>query len=244
MDGDLSFEKKNIDLSTPQNTDQISNEPQEIKEPSQKSSSVGGIFSHAKRENSLGDIEIQIDNKKVNQNVSISSQTELEKKKKKQKLCRERLQETCIKKIKIEKNIKVFFLLFVIGFVILFFSIFYIPLIFIAPSKFSMCISIGGILILFSFLFYYGTNQFFIKIFSGSRFWISIIYVFSIIIGTFVSYKKYYLFSLACCGMEVLTLLFFIGNFLLGCNCANKIIQKIFPFMKNEKNNENDTIQQ
>ena len=79
----------------------------------------------------------------MNQNVSISSQSELEKKKKKQKLCRERLQETCIKKIKIEKNIKVFFLLFVIGFVILFFSIFYIPLIFIAPSKFSMCISVN-----------------------------------------------------------------------------------------------------
>lgn len=37
-------------------------------------------------------------NKNVDQNVSISSQTQLEKKKKKQKLCRERLQETCIKK--------------------------------------------------------------------------------------------------------------------------------------------------
>ena len=182
-------------------------------------------------------------NQKVDQNVSINSQTQLEKKKKKQKLCRERLQETCIKKIKIEKNLKVFFLLFVIGFGVLFFSIFYIPLIFINPSKFSMCISIGGILILFSFVFYYGTNKFFTKIFSGSRFWISIIFVLSIIIGTFVSYKKYYLFSLGCCGMEILTLLFFLGNFIPGCNCANNCIQKIFPFIKNEKN-ENDTSQQ
>ena len=243
MDGDLSFEKKNIDLTTPQHTEQISNDPEDIQEPTHKSPSIGGIFSGSKRENSLGNIKIEMANKNVDQNVSISSQTQLEKKKKKQKLCRERLQETCIKKIKIEKNLKVFFLLFVIGFGVLFFSIFYIPLIFINPSKFSMCISIGGILILFSFLFYYGTNQFFIKIFSGSRFWISIIYVFSIIIGTFVSYKKYYLFSLACCGMEVLTLLFFLGNFIPGCNCANNCIQKIFPFIKNEKN-ENDTSQQ
>ncbi len=243
MDGDLSFEKKNIDLSTPHNTEQISNEPEELKETTHKSSSIEGIITKAKRENSLGHIEIPMQNQKVDQNVSISSRTELEKKKKKQKLCRERLQETCIKKIKIEKNIKVFFILFIIGFAILFFSIFYIPLIFINPSKFSMCISIGGLLILFSFLFYYGTNKFFVKIFSGSRFWISILYVLSIIIGTFVSYKKYYLFSLACCGMEVLTLLFFLGNFIPGCNCANKCIQKIFPFMKNEKN-ENDSIQQ
>ena len=67
MDGDLSFEKKNIDLTTPQHTEQISNDPEDIQEPTHKSPSIGGIFSGSKRENSLGNIKIEMANKNVDQ---------------------------------------------------------------------------------------------------------------------------------------------------------------------------------
>lgn len=219
--------QKNIDLSTPHNTEQISNDKETDSENKQKD-----LFNVGRRQNSLDGIEIAIGNKKVDQNVSISSQTELEEKKKKEKSFRQRLQETCIKKVQVQKNLKIFALLFFIGFGTLLFSIAYIPLIFISPSKFSMCISIGGILILISFLFFYGTKDYFSKIFSRSRFWVSIIFLLSIIIGCFVSYKKYYLVSLICSGLEIFTLMVFLGSFIPGCDCAEKCFYKIFPCLK------------
>jgi hypothetical protein len=227
---DIEFEKKNIDLSTPHNTEQISND-EEINSGNKK----GDVLDIEKRVNSLGGIEIDITNKKVDQNVSISSESELQKKKKKEKSFRQRLQETCIKKVQVQRNIRIFALLFFIGLGLLLFSIAYIPLIFVSPSKFSTCISIGGILILISFLFYYGTKEYFSKIFSRSRFWVSIIFILSIIIGCIVSYKKYYLVSIICCGLEIFTLLFFLGSFIPGCNCAEKCFYKVFPKFKKDK---------
>ena len=190
------------------------------------------LFDVGRRQNSLDGIEIAIANKKVDQNVSISSQSELQEKKKKEKSFRQRLQETCIKKVQVQRNLKIFALLFFIGFGTLLFSIAYIPLIFVSPSKFSVCISIGGILILISFLFFYGTKDYFSKIFSKNRFWVSIIFLLSIIVGCFVSYKKFYLFSLICCGLEIFALMVFLGSFIPGCNCAEKCFYKIFPCLK------------
>ena len=100
---DIEFEKKNIDLSTPHNTEQISND-EEINSGNKK----GEVFDIEKRVNSLGGIEIDITNKKIDQNVSISSESELQKKKKKEKSFRQRLQETCIKKVQVQRNIRIF----------------------------------------------------------------------------------------------------------------------------------------
>ena len=131
-----------------------------------------------------------------------------------------------IKKVEVEKNMTIFMSLLSIGCFLLCISIFLIPLIITAPSKFSMCFGLGSVLILISFLFYHGTKNYIVKLFEKKRFYITILFICSIIFGLIFSIGKHYFISLLCSLFQLISLILFVLTFIpggkYGINCIKR----------------------
>ena len=140
--------------------------------------------------------------------------------------------EKIVEKIEVEKNIAVFLMLIALGCGLLCLSIFLLPLIITSPSKFSLCFAMGSLLVLISFLFYYGTKEYFRTLFGAQRFWISILFILSIIIGISFSLGKHYIISMLCSICQLVSLIVFILSFVpggrVGINCIKKAITSPF----------------
>ncbi len=163
-------------------------------------------------------------NSNEQQEIKISSSNEIS-----EKTYKDKIKDYLIDKIEIEKSIIIFLALFGTGILLLFLSLVFLPVIIITPAKFSLCFSLGSLLFLTSFLFWYGTKKYFEKIFSKERFWISILFVVSIFIGCGFALGKHYLISLICSIFQLVSLVLFILTFLpggkLGINCIKNIIK-------------------
>ena len=150
------------------------------------------------------------------------------------KTCKDKMANAIIKKVEVEKNMTIFMSLLSIGCFLLCISIFLIPLIITAPSKFSMCFGLGSVLILISFLFYHGTKNYIIKLFEKKRFVITILFICSIIFGLIFSIGKHYFISLLCSLFQLISLILFILTFLpggkYGINCIKRKMS--LPFIK------------
>ena len=114
------------------------------------------------------------------------------------KNCKDKLLEKIINSIEIEKNYTIFCTLLLLGTLLIFISFLLIPMIITSPSKFTLCFSLGAILIIVSFLFFHGTKIYFQKLFGKDRFIISILFLISIIVGCVCSIKNYYLICIIC----------------------------------------------
>ena len=104
-----------------------------------------------------------------------------------------------------------------------------------SPSKFTLCFSLGSILIIVSFLFFHGTKIYFQKLFKKDRFVISILFLVSIIVGCVCSIKKYYLICIICSIIEMFSLVLFLVSFVpgggkFGIKCLKNIFTS--PFRK------------
>ncbi len=77
----------------------------------------------------------------------------------------------------VEVSYTKFGLLFITGLVIIFLSMLYLPMILLFPKKFASLFSLGTFILLFSFIFYYGTAKFFEKIFEKKRCIFTIAYI-------------------------------------------------------------------
>ena len=64
-------------------------------------------------------------------------------------------------RLQIPSNMKLFLLCLLICGINFFFCLISLPFIFLSPSKILSYLSFGNILLIFSFLFYYGSNRFF-----------------------------------------------------------------------------------
>ena len=163
-----------------------------------------------------------------NNNTTITSTQEAVK----QKTCKDKIEEKIVEKIEVEKNIAVFLMLIALGCGLLCLSIFLLPLIITSPSKFSLCFAMGSLLVLISFLFYYGTKEYFRTLFGAQRFWISILFILSIIIGISFSLGKHYIISMLCSICQLVSLIVFILSFVpggrVGINCIKKAITSPF----------------
>ena len=150
------------------------------------------------------------------------------------KTCKDKMANAIIKKVEVEKNMTIFMSLLSIGCFLICISIFLIPLIITAPSKFSMCFGLGSVLILISFLFYHGTKNYIIKLFEKKRFVITILFICSIIFGLIFSIGKHYFISLLCSLFQLISLILFILTFLpggkYGINCIKRKMS--LPFIK------------
>ena len=163
-----------------------------------------------------------------NNNTTITSTQEAVK----EKTCKDKIEEKIVEKIEVEKNIAVFLMLIALGCGLLCLSIFLLPLIITSPSKFSLCFAMGSLLVLISFLFYYGTKEYFRTLFEAQRFWISILFILSIIIGISFSLGKHYIISMLCSICQLVSLIVFILSFVpggrVGINCIKKAITSPF----------------
>ena len=163
-----------------------------------------------------------------NNNTTITSTQEAVK----EKTCKDKIEEKIVAKIEVEKNIAVFLMLIALGCGLLCLSIFLLPLIITSPSKFSLCFAMGSLLVLISFLFYYGTKEYFRTLFGAQRFWISILFILSIIIGISFSLGKHYIISMLCSICQLVSLIVFILSFVpggrVGINCIKKAITSPF----------------
>ena len=235
------MEKENIEIN-PSNdnfkgishshTSEFDNKNNEIKKEN-SSNKLKGLFNKVKTmKNIIPSFKKENQNENKNnsneqQEIKISSSNEIS-----EKTYKDKIKDYLIDKIEIEKSIIIFLALFGSGILLLFLSFIFIPTIIISPAKFSLCFSLGSLLFLTSFLFWYGTKKYFEKIFSKERFWISILFVVSIFIGCGFALGKHYLISLICSVFQLVNLVLFILTFLpggkLGINCIKNIIKSPF----------------
>ena len=235
------MEKENIEIN-PSNdnfkgishshTSEFDNKNNEIKKEN-SSNKLKGLFNKVKTmKNIIPSFKKENQNENKNnsneqQEIKISSSNEIS-----EKTYKDKIKDYLIDKIEIEKNIIIFLALFGTGILLLFLSLVFLPVIIITPAKFSLCFSLGSLLFLTSFLFWYGTKKYFEKIFSKERFWISILFVVSIFIGCGFALGKHYLISLICSVFQLVSLVLFILTFLpggkLGINCIKNIIKSPF----------------
>ena len=231
------MEKENIEIN-PSNdnfkgishshTSEFDNKNNEIKKEN-SSNKLKGLFNKVKTmKNIIPSFKKENQNENKNnsneqQEIKISSSNEIS-----EKTYKDKIKDYLIDKIEIEKSIIIFLALFGTGILLLFLSLVFLPVIIITPAKFSLCFSLGSLLFLTSFLFWYGTKKYFEKIFSKERFWISILFVVSIFIGCGFALGKHYLISLICSVFQLVNLVLFILTFLpggkLGINCIKNII--------------------
>ena len=183
--------------------------------------------------------------KEISTNEVKISTSENEEQNQQPKSCKDKMANAIIEKVEVEKNITVFISLLGIGCFLICLSIFMLPLIITSPSKFSMCFSLGSILILVSFLFYHGTKNYIMKLFDKKRFIITILFICSIILGLIFSLGKHYFISLLCSLFQLISLVLFVLTFVpggkKGINCIKKKMSSPFVniFMKIAENEVN-----
>lgn len=167
--------------------------------------------------------------KQNNSNLSVSTdQTP------KEETCKDKVANKLIQTIEVQKNLTVFLTLLGLGCLLLCLSIFMLPFIITAPSKFSLCFAFGSVLVLISFLFYHGTKVYITKLFENKRFWVTVTFLISIILGIFFSLGKHYFLSLFCSLFQLIALVMFVLSFLPGGQGGIKMIRRTVtsPFAK------------
>ena len=146
------------------------------------------------------------------QNVSISSSQEQEQEQEnenKPKTCKEKVADAIITKVEVEKNRTVFLSLLSIGCFLVCISLMMLPLVITSPSKFSMSLAFGSSFLLVSFLFYYGTKNYVLKLFDKKRFLLSLLFISSIILAIVFWFIDNYFLSLLSSIFQVFCLVLF-----------------------------------
>jgi hypothetical protein len=122
-------------------------------------------------------------------------------------------------KVQVETNYTYFFILLSIGLVCFCSSLFILPFVFLSPGNFIFFFSIGCIFILISFLFVYGTQVYFSKLFSSERVYFTLLFFGSLIVGIVSScFTSSFLLSLICAVLQLISLLVFVLSFIPGGN--------------------------
>ena len=98
-------------------------------------------------------------------------------------------------RLQISPNMKLFFLCLALCGFNFFFGLMSLPFIFFSPSKTLSYLSFANILLILSFLFYYGSNRFFGFLRDSHRFKITLIHIILIICGLFFPMFQGYIFS-------------------------------------------------
>ena len=144
--------------------------------------------------------------------------------------CLTRFKNYLISNIQVETSYFKFGIVFITGMIIIIMSLCFIPLILIAPKKFSLLFALGTFVTISSFIFYYGTIEFFEMIFNRDRIWFTIVYLTGffgcMFFSTFLG--KNYFVILAFSGLEMVSTFFFILTFLPGGYASIRMFTNLF----------------
>lgn len=127
-----------------------------------------------------------------------------------------RLMKKLQESIEVEKSYQTFFIMLMIGLGLLCLSLVFLPVIVLSPYKFVLCFSFGSLLILISFLFFWGTKAYFETLFSKNRFVFTLLFLGSIILGIMFAWSQYFFFSLLCSIYQLISLIIFTLSFIPG----------------------------
>jgi len=232
---------QNIDMSDNNNNNygSKSNEIENNNENNQNNNKLKGFFNKIKNVNKL----LKNSNTEENKEVDISTSNDIKNPENSPPTWKTKLEDKLVSLIQVEKNYPIFMVLILLGFFLVFISFLLLPLIITSPARFSLCFALGSVLILISFLFLNGTRNFFKKIFSTNRFWISICFIVSIFVGIGFALGKHYFISLLCSLFQLVSLILFILSFIPGGKCGINAILNLLksPFtslwVRNQINN-------
>jgi hypothetical protein len=119
--------------------------------------------------------------------------------------------------VEVQTNYKAFFIVLAAGIIFLVLSLMTLPLVVLFPQKFVSMFSIGSVITLSSFIFIYGTSKFFKMLFDKSRIYYTIAYIVSLVLGFYFAFiKEYFLYSLICAVIQMVTLVIFSLSFVPG----------------------------
>ena len=127
-------------------------------------------------------------------------------------------------KIDIAPSYKYFVILMGIGLVFIMLSLTMLPLLVLSPTKFVLTFGTGNLLILISFVFYFGGKEYVIMLFSEKRRYMSIGFVLSLLFGLFFAWRKHYILSLLFALVQMGTVIIFSLSFIPGGNEGIKFI--------------------
>jgi len=124
----------------------------------------------------------------------------------------------CVKDFfEVEKSYKLFFIVLLTGLALILLSLMFLPIAWLSPHKFVSLFSLGSLVTLFSFIFIYGTSEYFQILFSKNRALFTILFLFSILLGIYFAFNKtYYIISLVCAVVQMITLVVFTLSFIPG----------------------------
>jgi hypothetical protein len=128
-----------------------------------------------------------------------------------------RVRNEVVSSIEVEPNYKTFFIVLAVGLGLIAFSLLFLPFVIFSPQKFLSLFSLGSIVVLASFIFIYGTSEYFKMLFEKSRLVYSATYIVSILLGLYFAFvMESFLFSLICVGVQFVTLMIFVLTFIPG----------------------------
>lgn len=131
--------------------------------------------------------------------------------------CRKKALTYLQEKVEVETNYKVFIILISIGSAMSCLSLLFLPMVIISPRKFVSFFSLGSLLILTSFLFFYGTKAYFAKLCSKERYIFSGLFVGSVLLGIFCAIlNQFFFLTLLCAAVQLLSLSVFSLSFIPG----------------------------
>lgn len=119
-------------------------------------------------------------------------------------------------KIQVQSSYKYFLIFIVIGLIFMIFAVLSLPFILFNPSRLLSHLSIANIMIMISFLFYYGSRDFFGFLVDPNRTCVMVNYLISVFLGLFVSFTKGYFLSLLIDIVLIITTIMFILTLLPG----------------------------
>lgn len=117
----------------------------------------------------------------------------------------------------VEQSYSKFLIVLFIGVCLLFLSLMFLPMVVFSPQKFVFMFSLGSFITIYSFIFYYGTNEFMKMIFCQERRMYTISFLASLGIGFYFMFKPtYYIIALLCSGLQMVVMVIFVLSFIPG----------------------------
>ena len=134
-----------------------------------------------------------------------------------------------LEKLQVPSNYKLFFVFLILSFVNFFSALFRLPFIIISPNNLLSSLSFGNIFLLISFLFYYGSSQFFSFLRDEKRFNFIFIHLLIVCFALFCPiFKKYFLALLLDGSLLVTTVMFILTLIPGGQGGVNAIKSSLF----------------
>jgi hypothetical protein len=130
----------------------------------------------------------------------------------------ERTKKKVLRAIEVEKSYSLFFTFIAVGLGLIFLSLVFLPMAVVSPQKFVSLFSLGSLVTLISFIFIYGTSAYLEMLFTKSRAVFSILFIISIFLGMYFCFfnQTYYIISLICAIVQLITLIIFTLSFIPG----------------------------